>query len=60
LRLYNRFGAMVFETTDLSKGWNGRYKTIDYDIGTYFYLLEFTCPFQKEKIVLKGDVTLVR
>jgi hypothetical protein len=31
---------MVFETTDLSKGWNGRYKTIDCDIGTYFYLLE--------------------
>ncbi len=50
MRLYNRFGAMVFETTDLSKGWNGRYKTIDCDIGTYFYLLEFTCPFQKEKL----------
>ena len=60
LRLYNRFGAMVFETTDLAKGWDGRYKNEDCDVGTYFYLLEFTCPFQKEKIVLKGDVTLVR
>jgi gliding motility-associated-like protein len=60
LRIYNRFGGVVFETENIARGWDGRVGSAFCEMGTYFYLLEYNCLFKKEKIILKGDVTLVR
>ncbi|OSZ78308.1 hypothetical protein CAP35_08615 [Chitinophagaceae bacterium IBVUCB1] len=58
-RIYNRFGQAVFETNDISKGWDGRQNGKTADIGTYFWVISVTDRFGAEEMI-KGDVTLVR
>lgn len=59
MRVYNRWGNKVFETTDLNEGWNGRVKGRDSSVGTYVFYAELTLS-NGEVIELKGNVTLVR
>jgi gliding motility-associated-like protein len=58
-RIFNRWGAKVFETTDVDKGWDGRYNNEDQPMGVYVYTIEAEMvdgrPYKKE-----GNVTLVR
>jgi gliding motility-associated-like protein len=58
--IYNRWGQVVFSTKNITDAWDGNYNGAKCDLGVYYYLLEYTCPFQKEKMILKGDITLVR
>lgn len=57
--IFNRYGGLVFETSDLQKGWDG--KAAGVEEGTHAYV--WTCEYQfegKEKKVEKGTVTLLR
>lgn len=56
----NRWGNPVFETTNSQFGWNGRHQGELCEIGSYYYLAEYTCPATGKKYLLKGDVMLVR
>jgi gliding motility-associated-like protein len=56
--IYNRWGEKVFETNDIKKGWDGKYKNSLAELGTYFYYLKIEIGGNKE--MLKGDVILVR
>jgi gliding motility-associated-like protein len=58
-KVFNRFGQLVFYTTDISKGWEGTYKEQLCDAGTYYYQVELVYPDGKLKRV-KGDVLLIR
>jgi gliding motility-associated-like protein len=40
--VYNRWGEMVFESTDFNTGWDGRYKGELVPKGIYVYLLNYT------------------
>jgi gliding motility-associated-like protein len=42
LRIYNRWGEVIFESKDIANGWDGTYKGSPLPIGTYVYLVEFT------------------
>jgi gliding motility-associated-like protein len=57
--VYDRWGEKVFETNDITKGWDGRYKGRECDPGVYVFHLDATCfnlrPFSK-----KGNITLIR
>lgn len=57
--IYNRWGELVFESTDPNRGWNGKYKDINAQQGVYVYVLNAELkdvgPINK-----KGDITLVR
>lgn len=55
----NRFGEVVFQTTDSNKGWDGNYKGVPQDIGAYYYMIKVLIPNGEEHFY-KGDVTLVR
>lgn len=59
-KIFNRFGNMVFQTNDLSKGWDGNFMGEPAEVGTYFYYLTYKCPFSTDTYTLKGDVTLIR
>lgn len=59
MRIFNRWGNKVFESSDLNEGWNGRFKGRDSEMGTYVYFAELTLS-NGEVIELKGNVTLVR
>lgn len=58
-RVFNRWGEKVFETNEIGKGWDGRYKNQMADVGTYFWTLSVNNRFGKEEMI-KGDVTLIR
>ena len=42
LRIYDRWGEMIFESKDISTGWDGTYKGVPLPIGTYLYTVQFT------------------
>ena len=56
--VYNRWGQQVFSTTDLRKGWDGKFQGKDCEIGTYYYYIEYDAYGIKK--TLKGDVNLIR
>lgn len=61
LRIYNRWGQMIFFSNDPHIFWDGKFNGTYCDMGTYFYQLEMesdiaTVPAFK----LKGDVTLIK
>lgn len=57
--VYNRWGEMVFETTDKTKGWDGTYKGKAMDVGVFGWYLKVKC-FNGEETFRKGNVTLIR
>ncbi len=59
-RVYNRWGEMVFETTDASEGWDGTFKSKPLNTDVYVWYIEAICPIDGSTISKKGDVTLVR
>lgn len=62
LSIYNRFGELVFTSTDSKAYWDGRHKgQFASDIGTYYFQLKYIIdtPNTKEEVT-KGDITLLR
>ncbi|WP_258540451.1 DUF7948 domain-containing protein [Parvicella tangerina] len=59
LRIYDRWGELVFETTDQSVGWDGTFKGKECDPAVYDYYLEATC-IDQEQFFKKGNITLIR
>jgi gliding motility-associated-like protein len=57
--IYNRWGAKIFETNDLQTGWDGTYKGIQQEMGTYVFFIEGTT-FLNETYTTKGNVSLIR
>ena len=59
LRIFNRWGEKVFETTDVALGLNGEFKENIFDSGvfTYFFDAELINGTQINK---KGNVSLIR
>jgi gliding motility-associated-like protein len=58
-RIWNRWGELVFETTDLDAGWDGTYKGQPQETGTYVYAVRATGLLGQE-FVGQGSFTLVR
>lgn len=59
LVVYNRYGQLVFESSDQAKGWDGRVKGNQLDPGVFAWYLEYTLTnglTGKQK----GNVTLIR
>jgi len=58
-RIYNRWGQVVFESTDPNQGWDGRFKGTMQPVDVYAYTLDvqFTDGTKKTK---QGDITLLR
>lgn len=57
--IYNRWGRVIFETKDATKGWDGTQNGIPASMGTYVYFLELQNSKQ-QKIIKKGTVLLLR
>lgn len=57
--VFDRWGEKVFETTDPTIGWDGRYKGKDLDPGVFMYVVTVNYN-DKDTSTETGDVTLVR
>jgi gliding motility-associated-like protein len=56
--VYNRWGTKIFETSDITQGWDGTYQGNKCDVGTYVYII--TGSNAKGKVFIKGYVSLFR
>jgi gliding motility-associated-like protein len=54
VRIYNRYGQLIFQTRDNNKGWDGKFNGVDQPMGSYVYMIHV------DNRVLKGTVTLLR
>lgn len=57
--IYDRWGGVVFKTSDLTKGWDGFIKGLDAPVGVYVWMLKGT-DYKGNVIQQKGTVTLIR
>lgn len=57
--IYNRFGQLVFSTTEQGKGWNGIFNGRPQDSATFVWMAE-GLTYKGEKITRKGYVVLIR
>lgn len=60
IRIFNRWGQLVFETNDPSNiGWDGTYKGQELNPGVFVYYMDVLC-INGERTIKKGDITLLR
>ncbi len=60
VRIYNRWGEIVFEDVGGKQGWDGNYKGQRLNRDVFVYYIEATCEFNGKTIVKTGDITLLR
>jgi len=58
-RVFNRWGQEIFTTTDISDGWDGKWKGTEQPVGNYQYLIRVAYPDGNVE-TYKGDISLIR
>lgn len=58
-RIFDRWGNLVFETSNIDEGWNGIYNGKPLDSGVFVYYLQATCT-NGLSVVRQGNVTLLK
>jgi gliding motility-associated-like protein len=61
LKIWNRWGGLVFESTDPTRMWNGRTNNTGEENpeGTYYFVFRYELRTETEKTV-RGSITLIR
>lgn len=59
LVVYNRYGEVVFETTDQNIGWDGTFKGRDENPGVFTWVLQYDF-ITGDRGIQKGNTTLIR
>ena len=59
LRIYNRSGEEIFQTSNAGMGWNGKYKGVEQATGVYVYILQLMT-LDGRKVLKKGSLVLIR
>ncbi|MBS1646789.1 MAG: gliding motility-associated C-terminal domain-containing protein [Bacteroidetes bacterium] len=64
LKVYNRWGLLVYSTTDYNQPWNGKINGtgVEADAGTYFFVVKYqsNCSSLADVVEQKGFLELVR
>lgn len=60
MTIYNRWGDLVFETTNPKQGWDGKHHGKDAPQGTYVYKIVTRSETKNEKHEIVGHVNLLR
>lgn len=59
-KVYNRYGQLVFETTEWTKGWDGILNGKAQPAGSYVWTLGYTEGDTGQKVFYKGNTILIR
>lgn len=57
--IYNRWGEKVFETADITQGWDGTVNGKEQEIGTYMYIF-VGLDERENEFTMNGTITLLR
>ena len=61
MKIYNRWGQILFESYDSSEGWDGTYNGVLVKDGTYGYTLRYkTCEPLNPDNFITGHVNVLR
>jgi gliding motility-associated-like protein len=60
LTIFNRWGEIIFESFDISKGWDGKYGNYKCQDGVYVWKIEFKSLKNDERVLKHGHVGLIR
>jgi gliding motility-associated-like protein len=60
MKIFNRWGELIFQTFDARKGWDGYLDFKQCPIGTYSFSIKYKLPETDEYRVVNGHVNLVR
>jgi len=58
-RIYNQWGTLVFETSNLSVGWDGNFKGVKQPLATYTWVID-AVDINAQPIRESGSITLIR
>jgi gliding motility-associated-like protein len=58
-RVYNRWGQMLYSTSEIGKGWDGTFAGKEQGSGTFVYVAE-AIDYLDNKVVRKGTAVLIR
>ncbi|MFT5385026.1 MAG: gliding motility-associated-like protein, partial [Saprospiraceae bacterium] len=59
-RIFDRWGAQIYESNDSNESWDGTYRGKLMDVGVYLYFIEYICPIDGSTQIKKGNVTMIR
>ncbi|MCC5922830.1 MAG: gliding motility-associated C-terminal domain-containing protein [Crocinitomicaceae bacterium] len=59
IQVFNRWGELVFETSDITQCWDGTHKGVNVNSGVFVYQIEGGL-VTGENIVVSGNVTVIR
>jgi large repetitive protein len=62
MSIFNRWGQMIYETSDINRGWDGTYQGSPVMMGTYVYRIVYEefGQLPMESNVVEGTVMLIR
>jgi gliding motility-associated-like protein len=60
LKVFDRWGEVVFQTTSPDGAWDGKYKGKELDSGVFVYVLEIMLDTDTELQKFKGNLTLIK
>jgi len=60
LRIYSRYGQLVFQTKSSDTPWDGKYNGRPAPVGTYYWLFDGINTYDHSKVVASGFIALIR
>lgn len=60
LRIYSRWGELLFETKNINEGWNGAFKGIKQPLDVYVYYIDYFNFCENRMKQISGNITLLK
>ena len=60
MEIFNRWGQMVFKSSNINQKWDGTFRGKDLPTGTYIYKIKIITYGENQKSVKSGTISLVR